>query len=208
MAEEEYDGHAGEVRAHPTEQQVGPYVLDQAPSRDELLVEPIRPETPEPAGEYGPRRPEVLLAPVAGPQILLSSKVLADTNLVRTERLEDEAVRVAVVDQPGYPRRPAAPATCQEDRAPVITQVHVEPAEQPGEGRAPLLRSSRPCHADCRYGCGRSPGGFPSSTGRTSVSGATHSSLQANFAVMPTRRKKNRVEPGMYQCHSRKEDTR
>src|SRR5215207_1774573 len=207
MAEEKDYGHAGEVRAHPTEEQVGPYILDQAPSRDELLVEPIRPKASEPAGEYGPCRPEVLLAPVAGPQILLSSEVLANTNLVRTERLEDEAVRVAVVDQPGYPRRPAAPATCQEDRAPVITQVHVEPAEQPGEGRAPS-RSSRSRHADRRYGCGRLSGELPSSAGRTSTSGATHSSLQANFTVMPARKKKNSVEPGMYQCHSRKEDTR
>src|SRR5215217_3293718 len=204
MAEEKDDGHAGEVRAHPTKEQVGPYVLDQAPSRDELLVEPIRPEASEPAGEYGPCRPDVLLAPVVGSQVLLSSEILADTNLAGVEGLEDEAVRVAVVDHPRYPRRPATPAPGQEDRAPVITKVHMEPAEQPGEGRAPLLlRCSCLCHADCRYDCGRSPGGFPSS-----VSGATQSSLQANFAVMPARRKKNSVEPGMYQCHSRKEDTR
>ena len=33
-------------------------------------------------------------------------------------------------------------------------------------------------------------------------------SMQANLAVMPARKKKNSVEPGRYQCHSRKEDTR
>src|SRR5215218_4137562 len=139
MAEEKDDGHAGEVRAHPTEEQVGPYVFDQAPSRDELLVEPIRPKASEPAGEYGPRRSEVLLAPVVGPQVLLSSEILADTNLAGVEGLEDEAVRVAVVDHPRYPRRPATTAPAQENRAAVITQVHVEPAEQPGEERAALL---------------------------------------------------------------------
>ena len=39
------------------------------------LVEPIRPEAPEPAGEHGSRRSEVLLAPVAGPQVLPAPKV-------------------------------------------------------------------------------------------------------------------------------------
>src|SRR5215204_4871285 len=59
-------------------------------------------------------------------------------NLARVERLEDEAVPVAVVDHPRDPRRPAPPAPGQEDGAPVVPlpQIHVEPTEHPGGDRA------------------------------------------------------------------------
>src|SRR5215210_1922032 len=157
VAEEQDDGHAGEVLAHPAEQQVGPYVFDQAPPRDEFLVEPIRPEAPELAGEHGSRRPEVLRAPVFRPQVLPASEVSEYLDFARVEGLEDEAVIVAVVDDPRDPRRPAPAAPGQKDGAPVIplAQVYVEPAEQPREGYLDRVSHAglprRPTHAEDRY---------------------------------------------------------
>src|SRR5215213_8383412 len=51
MPEQENDRHSGEVRAHPAEEQVGPYVLDQTPPRDDAPVEAVGPGVPEPARE-------------------------------------------------------------------------------------------------------------------------------------------------------------
>src|SRR5215210_1208182 len=137
MPQEEDDGHAWEVLAHPAEEQVGSYVLDQAPPRDELPVEPVRPGIPEPAGEDPARRTEVHLTPVVRPQVLLAPEAPADAHFAGMEGLEDEAVAVAVVDDLRHPRRPAPPAPGEEGAVPVVPQVHVERAEQPGERSAP-----------------------------------------------------------------------
>src|SRR3712207_25182 len=177
VSEEENDGHAGEVPAHPAEEQVGPYVLDEAPPGDEPAVEPVRPRVPQPAGEHGPRRPEVLRAPVVGPQVLLAPEMPEYPNLAGVEGLEDEAVPVAVVDHLRDPRRSAPPAPGQEDGAPVVPlpQIRVEHAEKPEGGRADqrgapasvafalaasLTRSSSPAYG--RYG---RPSGGPSPPG-------------------------------------------
>src|SRR5215212_978771 len=217
MAEEQDDGHAVEVLAHPGEQQVGPYVLDQAPPREKFLVEAIRPEVPELAGEHGPRRREVLLAPVFRPQVLPAPEVSEYPYLSRVKGLEDETLRVAVVDDLRDPRRPAPATPGQEDGASVVAsvQVHVEPAEQPPErrpNRSPV--AGLPSHAEDGYVCSASAAGFSetavseTAVSGTAVSGTFQSSLRANLRVMAARKKKISVEPGMYQCHSRKEDTR
>src|SRR5215210_5793956 len=87
MSEQENDGHTREVCAQPAQQQVGPYVLDQAPSCDEPPVEPVRPGIPELAREREPGRFQELLAPVFWPQVLLAPEVPEGTHLSRVEGL-------------------------------------------------------------------------------------------------------------------------
>src|SRR5215211_9263663 len=110
----------------------------------------------------------------------------------RVRRVAQEAAhalpRGAHADPPGYPVHVGAVILLGPEFQP-------DPAS---DVVASLIRSSIGVSARYRRGC---------SVPRSALE-ASQSSLEANFAVIPARRKKIRVEPGMYQCHSRTEDTR
>src|SRR5215211_4771467 len=112
----------------------------------------------------------------------------------RVRRVAQEAAhalpRGAHADPPGYPVHVGA----------VILLRPELPHAQP-DVVASLIRSSIGVSARYRRGC--SSGGLP-----RSVLQPSQSSLAANFAVMPARRKKITVEPVMYHCHSTTEETR
>src|SRR5918994_7614889 len=130
MPEKENDRHAGEVGAHPTEEQIGPYVLDQAPPRDDTSVEPVGPGVPELAREGEAGRLQELLSPVLGPEILFGLEVAERADHSRIERLENVTIPSPVVDNLREPRGPAPPAPCKKDGTSVVTlpQVDVEPS--------------------------------------------------------------------------------
>src|SRR5918993_3156667 len=98
MPEQENDRHSGEVRSHPAEEQVGPYVLDKTPPRDEAPVEAVGPGVPEPAREREAGRLQEFLPPIVGPQILFGPEAPERSDLPRVEGLEDVAIPPPVVD--------------------------------------------------------------------------------------------------------------
>src|SRR5215211_3299246 len=110
MLEQENDRHSGEVRAHPAQEQIGPYVLDQTPPRDDAPVEPVGPGIPETAREREAGRLQEFLPPVVRPQVLFGPEVSERADLSRIERLEDVAIPPPVVDDLREPRGPAPPA--------------------------------------------------------------------------------------------------
>ena len=63
VTEQQYLGHFGEVEAHPAEQKVGPYILDQTPPHQVFTVEAIRPGIPQAPRENGPGRVEIFFLP-------------------------------------------------------------------------------------------------------------------------------------------------
>lgn len=210
VSEEQHDRHAGEVSVHPAQEEVSPYVLDQAPPGDEPTSAAIRPKTPESTGEYRPRRTEELFPPVVRPQVLLGPEILAQSYPARVEGLEDVTVLAPVVDHLGDPRRSAPSAAGEEDRVSMVpTEIQAKRAEQalPEIPRRPAGHARVPR---------RSPRGAPSvgyrggspSAGRSSASGESHAFSEASFAATAARTKKKRVEAGMYQCHSAKEEIR
>src|SRR5919112_4102092 len=98
VPEQEDDRHAGEVRAHPAEEQVGPYVLDQTPPREDAPVETVGPGVPEPAREREAGRLQNLLPLVVCPQVLLGPEMPERADLPGVEGFEDVAVSPPVVD--------------------------------------------------------------------------------------------------------------
>src|SRR5215210_4285931 len=230
VPEKENDRHAGEVGAHPTEEQIGPYVLDQAPPRDDTSIEPVGPGVPEFAREGEAGRLQKLLPPIGRPQVLLGLEATERADHSRIERLENVTIPPPVVDNLREPRGPAAPAPRKKDRTSVVPlpQVDVELSRQPRERDAHhradppgrtldlmIIAADRRlavngrCYPPvlrlqraCRVG--RSASG--ASAG--GVSAAPQSFLEANFTAMAARMKKNSVEAGRYQCHSNAEETR
>src|SRR5215210_3987166 len=139
VPEKENDRHAGEVGAHPAEEQIGPYVFDQAPCRDDASIEPIGPGVPEFAREGEADRLQELLPPVGRPQVLFALEVPERADHSRVERLEDVTIVTPVVDDLREPRGPAPPAPCEKEGTSVVPlpEVDVEPSWQPRERGAP-----------------------------------------------------------------------
>src|SRR5215217_7030464 len=145
VSDQENDRHSGEVRAHPAEEQVGPYVLDQTPPRDDAPVEAVGPGVPEPAREREAGRLQKFLPLVVWSQVLFGPEVPERADHSRVERFEDVTIPPSVVDDLWEPRCPAPPATRQKDGASVVSfpKVDVETAWQPCERRAYHRTASR-----------------------------------------------------------------
>jgi hypothetical protein len=156
VSEQQDDGDVGKVGLDPFEHEVDADVLDE-PLRGEapavVLVDPV---VPDPARQDGFDGLGEALVPIARPQVLVVGEVLEQGNFSRVKGLEHHPVAVVVVDYVADPGGAAPARARQQDRAPVVVQVHKGVGEEflperPGSfevfrHQPACFKPSRSCH--------------------------------------------------------------